>query len=172
MTRISIRNLPQDLGGVGLAALALLGGALVFLLLVLKPLEARNESLKGQLATRANPVASSAVQTAEKLAALYQFLQTREQPAELLAKLYSAGAAAGVELRAADYRLQKAEGRIERYEITLPVTGTYSQIRSFIGGALKEIPALSLDQVSFRRQRADDTQVEAEMRVTLHLVKP
>jgi Tfp pilus assembly protein PilO len=163
----------RDVGGVGLAALGLLAGALLFLLLVLQPLEARKDLLKERLVARGNSAAagSSVAQTAEKLGALYAFLETRDEPTQLLAKLHGAGAAAGVELRAAEYRLQKTGARIERYEITLPVTGTYAQIRSFIGRALSEIPALSLDQVNFRRQRVDDTQVQAEMRVTLHLVR-
>jgi Tfp pilus assembly protein PilO len=170
----ALRTSFRDLGGVGLAAVGLLAGALLFLLLVLQPLEARKAELTEQVASRGSSAAagSSLAQTAEKLAALHAFLETREEPTQLLAKLYGAGAAAGVELRAAEYRLHKTGTRIERYEITLPVTGSYAQVRSFIGGAMKEIPALSLDQVSFRRQRADDTQVQAEMRLTLHLVRP
>ena len=174
MSRNAFPDFVKELDRVGLAALGVLAGALVFLVFVLRPLEARKADLESELATRANATGarSSAAQSAEKLAGLYVLLATREQPAELLARLHAAGAGAGVELRAAEYRLQNAVGRIERYEITLPVAGSYAQIRTFIGGALKEIPAMSLDHVSFRRQRPEDSQVQAEVRVTLHLVRP
>jgi len=61
---------------------------------------------------------------------------------------------------------------MERYEITLPLAGSYAQIRTFLENALIEIPVMSLDQVAFRRERASELQVQAEVRVTLHLVKP
>ena len=174
MNRDTLRAFIRDLDRVGLAALGLLAATLFFLVFVLRPLEARKIELEDRFASHstARGTGSSVAQAADKLAGLYRFLETKEQPAQLLARLHSAGAAAGVELRAAEYRLQKTGTRIERYEITLPVTGSYNQIRTFIGGALKEIPALSLDQVTFRRQRPEDTQVQAEVRVTLHLVKP
>lgn len=168
----------RGLGGVGLASLGLIAGAALFFFFGLKPLEARNELLQQRLAesTRINASAgarpASASQTAEKLAALYQFLETKEHRSDLLAKLNATAAAAGIEIRAADYKLHKPGVRIERYEIALPVTGSYAQIRTFLGNALAGIPALSLDHVSFRKQRADDAQVQAEVRFTLHLVRP
>ncbi len=168
----------SELGALGLASLGLLAGATLFFFLALKPLEARNELLQQRLAdsTRTNAVSGArpapASQTAAKLAALYEFLETKEQKSDLLAKLHATGAAAGVEVRAADYKLHKTGVRIERYEIALPVTGSYAQIRTFLGNALAGIPALSLDQVSFRKQRPEDAQVQADVRFTLHLVRP
>lgn len=173
-----LQRIRRELGGIGLASIGLLAGAALFFVFALKPLEARNELLQQRIveSTRMNAAAgarpASASQTAEKLAALYQFLETKEHKSELLAKLHAFGAAAGVEVRAADYKLHKTGARIERYEITLPVTGSYSQVRTFLGNALAGIPALSLDQVSFRKQRSNDAQVQAEMRLTLHMVRP
>jgi Tfp pilus assembly protein PilO len=172
----AIRELRAAFGGMGLAALAVLAGVLVFFVFVLRPLETRGERLKEQLAAGAARTSSAGAgspgQTAEKLAALYEHLQTREQTTDLLARLYAAGNAAGVDLRAADYRLQQGGARIERYEITLPVAGSYPQIRTFLGKALADIPALSLDKVSFRKQRANDAQVQADMHLTFHIVRP
>jgi Tfp pilus assembly protein PilO len=167
----------SQLGGIGLLALGLFAAAALFLQVGLKPLEARNDLLQQRLAgsTRQKSLTDapgSPSQTAAKLAALYGVLETKDQTTDFLAKLNTIGSSAGVELRAAEYRLNKTSNRIERYEITLPVTGTYAQIRTFLGKALAEIPALSLDQVSFRKQRANDPQVQAETRLTLHLVRP
>ena len=59
-----------------------------------------------------------------------------------------------------------------RYEITLPLTGSYSQIRSFLKNALAEIPVLSLDQVNLKKDRPGDGPVNADVRMTLHLLQP
>jgi len=169
-----LHGMRKELGGVGLTALGLLAGATLFFFFALKPLEARNELLQQRLGSGAHGGAASgdgATQPAAKLAALYQHLGTAAQMNDLLARLHATGKQTGVELRAANYRMHKTDGRIERYEITLPVTGSYTQIRTFLGNALAGIPALSLDQVSFRKRRADDAEVQAEMRLTLHLVR-
>lgn len=172
-----LRRIRDELGVVGLAALGLLGGAALFLFIVLKPLEARNQQLERQLSARvrqdtsaSNLVRASA--PAAKLAAFYRFFETEEQTTDSLARLYAIGKEAGVDLRSADYRMQKTGARIERYEIALPVTGSYAQIRAFLEKALLQIPVLSLDQVSFKRQNTKEALVHADVRLTLHRVKP
>jgi Tfp pilus assembly protein PilO len=170
-----IRN---ELGWAGLAAFALLGVATLFLVMVLKPLETRNEQLEQQLARaarQATPRDGAPVQAtspAARLAAFYGLLRGEEQTTDRLATIHAIGRAAGVEFRSAEYRVHRGTGRIERYEIALPVTGKYSQIRTFLDRSLAEIPVLSLDQVNFKRDGADDASVQAEVRLTLHLVKP
>lgn len=168
----------NELEWTGLAALALLAAAALFLGFVLKPLEARHEQLQRQLARVAQQAAPPnagfihASTPAARLAAFYGLLRSEEQTTDRLATIYAIGKAAGVEFRSAEYRMHRSTGRIERYEITLPVTGNYKQIRTFLERTLAEIPVLSLDQVNFRRDSADDATVQADVRLTLHLVKP
>jgi Type II secretion system (T2SS), protein M subtype b len=170
------RRLGGDLGAAGWLALALLAGAVLFLYLVVKPLEARNAELARELASAArHPAGLGGVRDpapAQKLAAFYDYLETDQAPQGWLARLDAIARAGGVELRSAEYRMRDAGARIERYEIALPVSGTYGQVRAFLEEALYEIPVLSLDQVSFSRQRVDDSRIQAELRLTLHLVKP
>ena len=173
-----LRRLRDELGGAGLVALGLLTGAVLFLLFVLKPLEARNELLARQLARAVSAGSAAdarlvrAAAPAAQLAAFYQFFDTKQETTDRLAELYGIGKATGVELRAAEYRLQKTGTRIERYEIALPLTGSYAQVRAFLENALIAIPVLSLDRVKFHRKRPDDTLVEAEVRLTLYLARP
>ena len=168
----------NELEWTGLAALALLGVAALFLLLVLKPLEARHEQLEQQLtraARQAAPRDAGFVQAstpAARLAAFYGLLRSDDPTTARLATIHAIGKEAGVALRSAEYRMHRGTGRIERYEITLPVSGTYSQIRAFLDRSLSEIPVLSLDNVNFKRDDADDTAVDADVRLTLHLVRP
>ena len=53
----------------------------------------------------------------------------------------------------------------------LPVAGSYAQMRDFLARALAEIPVLSLDQISSSARTATTARVQAELRLTLHMVR-
>ncbi len=173
-----LRELRGKLGNAGVASLALLGGAALFVFLALKPLEARHSQLEQQLARSERQQSASgsaggrSVRSAAQLQAFYRFLESQEETTDWLARLEAIATAVGVELRSADYRVQQAGARLERYEISLPVAGTYAQIRAFLENGLIQIPMLSLDQVSFRKNAASDGLVQADVHLTLHIVKP
>jgi Tfp pilus assembly protein PilO len=145
---------------------------MLFHALAVAPLEARNAQLVERLAPQA-PRADAAAppSSAEKVGAVYAFLKKDEEPTDWLAKLHGIGAATGVQMKSASYRSQRTDGPIARYEIVLPVTGTYPQIRDFLRRALEEIPVLSVDQLSVKRESRNDATVQTELRMTLHMVK-
>jgi hypothetical protein len=193
---VRLVRLREELGPMGLGALGLLAAAFVFNALVVEPIQIRNRQLESSLARqtgRAAPGASSAA--SGKLEDFYAHLGTAEAPTDWLAKLYGIGKATGVELQSGSYRMASganaraeagaekagaerasadkgAAGRIERYEIVLPVAGSYPQLREFLKRALAEIPVLSLDQLTLKRESREDGAVRAELKMTLHLVKP
>jgi len=43
------------------------------------------------------------------------------------------------------------------------------QLRQFVGRVLKDMPTASLDAVRFERRKPGDTQVEAQVRLTIYL---
>jgi hypothetical protein len=166
-----MRSFKLRLSFLDKASLALLGLALAFSFLAVRPLQERSRLL----ASRVSPEASTDADA--KVAELYRFLgageEGKEQTAtDWLAKLYGIGRATGIELQSARYATPQAGGRIARYEIVLPVSGSYAQIRDFLGRALAELPALSLDQLTLRRESRNQAVVQAELRLTLHQVKP
>lgn len=165
----TLERLKEDLGPLGLAALALLAATGLFFTLALQPLQERGRALHAAL-ERGERSARPA-QAAGKLEELYGYLERREERTDWLAKLHAIGRATGVQARSATYRTQAAGARLERYEIVLPVSGSYSQIRDFMKRALAEIPVLSLDQVSLKREKRTAGTVQAELRLTLHGVK-
>lgn len=161
----------NDLGGVGLAAAALLAAVAVFQLNVLRPLEARDAAIKERLSREtASSQAAQPSTVVDKVTAVYAHLRSGRSTTDWLARLHAIGASSGLELRSAAYRSQPTEGRIVRYEIVLPVGGSYPQIRAFLDRSLAEIPVMSIDQLTLRRDSADDTAVQGELRITLHLV--
>lgn len=165
-------GLPHELGGLGLAALALIAAAAAFHLMVVKPLAASNARLDERLqrqAPRGDPGQPAAV--ADKVAAVYAFLAKDEQTTDWLAKLHGIGRATGVQLKSGSYRTQSADGRIVRFEIVLPVAGSYAQIRDFLMRSSAEIPVMSIDQLLLKRESREDGTLQGELRLTLHMVK-
>lgn len=166
----SVRRIRAGLGFSGLLAIALLLFAAVFSTLALSPMQERNQRLEERLARGAKQ-ASPATANAEKLSAFYKHLEQGEDTTDWLAKLYGIGKATGVELVSANYRVHNAGERIERYEMVVPLTGSYKQVREFLRRSLAEIPVLSLDQLTLKRESRADGMVHAEARLTLHRVK-
>ncbi len=168
----------ERLGRPGKFALFLLAGTPVFLEAGVRPLEAQSDRLDRSIERATKEVRSAdpgLIRTASpsaKLTAFYQFFQREEATTDWLAKLYAIAEKSGVTLRMAEYQLIKGPGKLDRYEIALPLTGDYAQVRAFLENALLEIPVLSLDQLSFRRKRTNDLAVETQVRLTLHVLRP
>jgi Tfp pilus assembly protein PilO len=164
-----MKRISNQIGFTGLASIALLAAALAFSNFAVKPLQARGQLLKETAGREARKTEAS--QSGDKVAAVYQFLQKEEDTTDWLAKLHAIGVATGLQLKSASYRTQKTEGPIVRYEIVLPVAGSYGQIRDFLKRSLAEIPVLSVDQLTLKREGKGDGAIQAEMRLTLHMVK-
>ena len=156
-----VLDLRHELGAMGTAALVMLAAAGVFFLMVLQPMQGERARLENALSKN-----KSKPET-QNLAAFYGFLESKDDSTDALAKLYAIGTATGVDLQSGTYKTQRAGARLERYELALPVTGRYAQIRDFLNRALAELPALSLDQMTLRRNK---DAVQAELRLTLHKV--
>lgn len=175
--RGSLAELQRQLGAAGLAALAAVGVTACIHGFNVLPMQERRDRLLQQLERRArnlpahdlSPLGSAS--PAQKLAAFYRFFEREESVTDWLAKLHGVATSLGIELRSADYRLNATSGRLDRYQISLPVRGTSAQVRAFADNALSDVPVLSLDQISFRRRRTSETLVEAEMSVSLYLLR-
>jgi len=165
-------SLRHQLGGLGLAALLLMAAAAVFDLALIRPMQAGNAQLDERLSRQAPRAAAGAPGNATReVAQVYEYLQKDEATTDWLAKLYGIGTATGVQLKSASYRSEKAAGRILRYEMVLPLAGSYPQIRDFLQRALIEIPVMSIDQLTLKRESRSQAGVQAELRVTFHMVK-
>lgn len=169
-------TLRVQLGSLGIVALVLLGASVVFLMVAVTPLETRGAKLDrdlGSAARRAPPgfARVSVEGPAAQLDSFYRFFQRKEPRDTWLAKLYGIALASNVDLAAGSYQLAETRGRLERYQITLPVAGSYTQIRAFAETALSEIPVLSLDQLTFRRKAASQSRIEAEIVFTLYSLR-
>jgi hypothetical protein len=167
-----LRRLP-----VVLAILVVVVSA-AFHVLAVRPAERRLASLEAALASRTPVVAvrptsiSAQSEIAARLGHFYAFFDSELSYADWLARFYDAAERTGVMTQRVEYRTTEPAGiPLVLHELSVPVTGDSSKIRSFCETVLSSIPVVSLDQITFRRPRATDAEVEADLRFTFYLPK-
>jgi len=164
--------LPGGLGWPGMLGLALLACSGGFYISTLAPQQLRIEDLRQehlQLRQRAKRPANDAPQSpTEKLAAFYGYFPPSQILPDLLEKIYDAAKQQSLVLEHGEYRaLKDSVGNLMRYQFTLPVRGTYPQIRKFVDGALGGVPALALDSIQFERRKIGDATVDAKLKLVV-----
>jgi Tfp pilus assembly protein PilO len=166
----------ERLGRPGVAGIALIAFVAAFYGSTVAPLERELKNLRGEaerLESRlrmGGPVAQGGAASAEQLATFYAFFPAPQSSPDWIGKIYRAAKAKGLALRSGEYKLERrGELKLARYQITLPVTGSYAQIRAFIGAVLSEVPAAALEEVSLRRESVSSPTLEARIRLTLYL---
>ena len=170
-----LRRAARDLDWPALGGIVLAMLAVGLYLATVRPLESQNRSLRDRVAelkSRADspPRDAEPALPESQLAAFYGQLTTAQQASELVRRLHSHATSAGLALERGEYRpLPDASGKLMRYQIVLPVKGTYPQVRRFLSGAMREVPGLALDGIAFQRETGSSAAVEAQLRFTVFL---
>lgn len=127
--------------------------------------------LDQQIAKANQPAVKAARATpAEQLIEFYQFFPSQSTVPQVLDKIYRAARVHGIQLEQGNYApSQEKRARLLRYQITLPVKGSYVQLRKFVATVLAAVPIASLDNISFERQKIGDQLIEAKIKLTLYL---
>jgi Tfp pilus assembly protein PilO len=167
----------RHMSPMGLAGLGALAVALVVLASGVAPAGARLQSLEqesGSLRQRlehaGQSLADDRATPEERLAAFYGSFPKIDGVPDWLQKLYRTASAQGLTLEEGDYRLvTEKDSRLARYVISLPVQGSYPQVRKFVGAALQEMPFLALETVTFGKQKIGEAQVDAKIKFTLYV---
>lgn len=169
---LQLQLLVARVGGLALLAIALSVVAVAGHFAVLPKLQELIEAnFRAQAVVRAQPAESH---LAQQVRTRYDEFRLRLAPLNEhrnhLKALFKEAADSGVSLSQGDYRLQPdSDCNCQALQITLPIRGTYPQIRAFVDAALAKIPPLSLDEISFRRENVKSPVVEAQLRLTLYL---
>ena len=106
---------------------------------------------------------------AEELRRFHALFPGSDRLTDEVERLHRLARGAGLELAQGEYRLERRPAGLWAYRIALPVAGTYPQLRDFIGAVLKGMPGASIDALRFERKRAAETQLEAQVRMTLYV---
>lgn len=104
----------------------------------------------------------------EELRRFYNLFPPIEKLTDQLEQLYGIARGAQLELSQGEYRLEKRSAGLWSYRVVLPVRGTYPQIRGFVASVLKTMPIASVDGLRFERKKAVETQIDAQVRLTIH----
>jgi hypothetical protein len=63
--------------------------------------------------------------------------------------------------------LERPSAGLAAYRVTLPVRGAYPQLRNFVNAVLREFPIASIDALRFERHAVVDSQLDAQLRLTV-----
>lgn len=167
-----------SLGWPGILGLGLLVFVFGFYFSTLRSEQSRLDDLHQQIAKareqRAAPVDAAGAPTtpSDRLAAFYGFFPRPTDLPDLLEKVFAAAKGQGLQLEHGEYRvLRDNAGGLTQFQLTLPVRGTYPQIRKFVDGAMAEVSTLSLDSIQFERQKVGDALVDARVKLAVYLGK-
>ena len=107
--------------------------------------------------------------TAESIKRFYAQFPALERLPNCLRLIDNIALKQRLSLNRGDYKLtqikslQTNQGALSRYEIVLPVSGQYIQIRQFAAQVLHELPALALTDLHLKRESAQSPTVEARL---------
>ena len=170
MRRIGVR-----LGLFGLVAAVLVALAVTELFSVTLPAGSDASELEEQVRRlRESPRSGRQIKRGEdnnpsmQIAAFERFFPPATQINTVLRDIHAAAEKETLVLERGEYRLIEEAGLdLLRYEITLPVKGSYASIIAFVRRVLRDVPALALDGVSLQRQNAGEAAIEAQVRVSI-----
>lgn len=162
-----VRELGPRRGGALIAALV----AIVAAVFVVWPMREQARALQQQLA-RLPAVRDVSRSAGTAGVAKSMELPRVEQLPLIVAALLSNAQAADLELATGTYRLVPAKaGGLSRYEIALPVTGTYPSIRKFVEASLAATPALALDGMALQRPDVASPKAEVDVRFVVFVTE-
>lgn len=165
-------RLLRRLGALGVLGIGVLIACAAFYVSTLAPaaqeLDAQRAALERLRArTPYQPVAANG--RAEELRRFYSLFPAAGDLTNEVERLHRLARRAGLDLAQGDYRLERRTIGLWAYRVNLPVRGTYAQLREFSAAVLKEMPVASIEALRFERKKAADPQLEAQVRLTLHV---
>lgn len=160
-------------GVPGLLGAALLAVAFSLGLGGLWPTLEEQARLSAELASAALPAASPAAPDPSRQASrILTTLPRQTEATGALERVFAAADSEGLSVGQGEYILAvDASGALVRYQIRVPLRGSYPQIRRFVGRALEALPTLGLEQIEFQRQSISERELEATVGLTLFLAR-
>jgi len=166
-----LEMLLRRLGAAGVLGIGVLLACAGFYGTALAPMEHEAKAQRlalERLRSRAPYQPVSAGGRADELRRFYNLFPPASELTDDVERLHRLARSSGLDLAQGEYRLERPASGLWAYRVTLPVHGSYSQLRSFLGALLTGMPTASIDALRFERKKAADTELEAQVRVTLH----
>lgn len=158
------------LGWAGALGAALLCASGAYWQFGVKPIEAQAVAQTEDNARAREAMRADAEQLARSGAGAAARPALAPAVAAALRRLFDAADRAGLQLDRGEYRLTEVGGgSMRRYQLSLPVAGSYPAIRAFLAQALNEDPALALIALRVRRESIETPELDAMLQFTLYL---
>ncbi|MGH8381918.1 type 4a pilus biogenesis protein PilO [Pseudomonas sp.] len=167
----------RQLGVVGLAGAALILLALLYGAAVVLPQwqqlqqqQLRSEQAQAQLQQLKRGDLKLPQVPQRELEDFHKQLPAQPQATVAIDRIYSLAKAEHISLARGEYALGvDPKTQLARYQVLLPVRGSYPQIRRFIHALLGQLPALVLEDVDLQRKQIGDSELTGRLRMTLYL---
>ena len=174
--RATLARWSEALGATGIAGLAIAVLCGVFYTEAIRPGAERLDQMRSKLARlerlhalRAREgLGAGGESTEERLQGFYKVLASEHSLGELINTIDTAARRNGVVLKQGSYRfVLEAGSRFGRYEVTYSGQTPYFRARIFLNEVLRDLPMLSLDEVSFLRQQTSAGSTELAARFSI-----
>ena len=175
--RLIVHEYLQSLGVPGLAGLAMLVLALSYGLFGLLPdwqalqqLSQQTREASEYLAKVEEGSVAAPVVPQRQLEDFRSKLPTQPQATVAIDKIYALAAQERITLSRGEYALGiDPKTHLARYQILLPVRGSYPQLRRFMHALLGQLPAVVVEDLELQRKKIGDTDLNGRIRMTLYL---
>lgn len=155
-------------GLVGLVALVLAGGVWFG---VHEPAEAESQRLLRakvkQLSDARNAASSAATSQRDARDLARESLPGERERASVVRRVLALAEASKLRVERSDYTLQTEEPRLQRLRMTLPLGGSYTQVRQFIGQLLNRMPNVALDSLQIDRPDSAAGELQTTVRLSI-----
>lgn len=162
----------RRLGATGVIGLGVLLACAGFWLSALQPIEAELAAQRlalERLRTRSPYQPVSAGGREDELRRFQNLFPSAAGLTDELERLHRLARRSGLDLAQGEYRLEQRTAGLWSYRVTLPVRGSYPQLRTFVAAVLKDMPVTSIDALRFERKKALDRELDAQIRLTVHV---
>jgi Tfp pilus assembly protein PilO len=143
--------------------------AVAFFCSTVLPLQTKITALRAEVATASTaPAAHRIAPPREQVAAFIAGLPQRNNLPGVLAAIVQQAETCGLSLDRGNYQWSVGKsGAIAQYQLTLPVKGSYPEVRKFVDATLAAVPAAALAGITLERPNVGDAQVSADLRFVI-----
>ena len=156
----------QRLGVMGIGGVAAVIFCATFVVSALLPLYSRVVELRDTVEATGNAARHLRLPPPQEQATKFVAgLPDRNSLPAVMGAIVQQANDAGLSLERGTYQWSLGKsGALARYQVTLPVKGSYPAIRKFVDSTLAEVPAAALAGISLERPNVGDAQVAANLR--------
>ena len=161
----------ESLGAAGVVAIGVFLHCAGFYFFGVAPLERElqdRQRVAAQARAKTLQAQPASFDRHDEIERIYALFQNVDAVTDDLARLHRFAAATGLNITKVDYRLERRDAGLAAFQASLPLRGSYGDVRRFLGKVLKEMPTVSIDTVRFERKRAAEAQLDAHVQLTLY----